>query len=1223
MANDLNRSIKIYIDNQEALQSASNLEAKINQLRQSLAALDNAGQKGSSAYNKQARELKSAEATLAKYRASVEDTRRVLNNLSGATYKELQTVRAKLLQSLKNETRGTEEYTQKLKVLKAVESELGKASAELNSSLGRRNSLMSSASDKFNKYFGIVTSFLASVTGMSLAFRKLAEDVAHQDDVYSDVMKTTGMTREQVKALNDEFKKMDTRTAREELNNLARDAGKLGMTSKQDILDFVEAGNMLNVALGEDLGDGAIKNIGKMADTYRKSTKEMQESGLKETMLSIGSAINQLGASSTASEEYLVNFAQRMSGVAAQANISIQSILGYASAFDQSGQAVEMSATAFSKFIMKLLEEPDKFAKLAGLEVKEFTQLLQDDTNEAIKQVITSLNGKGGLQQLIPIFKDMHLDGTRAVQALAALATNIQNVEEAQQISNEAYAAGTSIVNEYNTKNNNLQAQLEKKQQAFKDAALELGERLNPALIKTTGLFTYLVKLLPSVLDFIGRHTVGLGVLLYTTHTKLAAAATAIHNGLIALGSKFVTAYKAGVLLLSAAKATLAGNTATAAASMRLFNTVVRANPLGLFLTALTAVVGAIAMFATETSKSEQNLNDFNAEMLNEQKNLNALFTAYKNANEGTAEKNRLLNIIKEKYGAYIKDLIDEQGRITNIDAAQKLANASLRESIALKFKNKAIDELNTEAFKEQAKMLTDIRKSLANAYGDDLAAEMVQSISDSMSNDSAGIQQIRSEIDKNLTKMAGDERWKSASQGGIFDNLVYKDLNLLMRNLKTVRDEIRETEAIYKPFIRSIETQVVANTGGGDTGGGDTGGGDTGDGDKGKSKKAYELQLEALDSYLAAEREKLKQQRADGLIEQDIYLTKLEALEAKYLEKKLDVIGLPEDKQREVMAKLLDYRIKILNELEAAEAEHNKTLAEEQDKADKERIDKANAFMNELAKANEAKFKEQLQKQIEQRQQLVNLTMSFSEEMGSMLTGMLIDNEDIVKSSLQNIVNMGLDLLKAQVEMAIAGATAQSLASAESVATWGAAGLAKAAVLVGLIEGVFAAAKAAISASFSTSGSGTSSGGDMGKRIYAQQQAEGKYDVVGADDGRLYQNVPYTGAAKTGFVYRPTLVGESGGELVVSSPDLRALQQHVNYPLILSALNDVRGGRVKQRAYGKYDALNGATLDASVINRLAAAVNALAARKLEINYYEFEQAQKTVGKYRSQASKK
>ena len=142
---------------------------------------------------------------------------------------------------------------------------------------------------------------------------------------------------------------MYTRTSREKLNNLAVDAGKLCITCKKDILGFVDAANQIDVAPGEDLGEGAIKNIGKIVNVFEKSTKDLESMDLKGKMLAVGSAINELGSGSTASEEYMVAFAGRIGGIATQAGITVDQVLGYASGLDQNMQALEVSATSRQK----------------------------------------------------------------------------------------------------------------------------------------------------------------------------------------------------------------------------------------------------------------------------------------------------------------------------------------------------------------------------------------------------------------------------------------------------------------------------------------------------------------------------------------------------------------------------------------------------------------------------------------------------------------------------------------------------------------------------------------------------------------------------------------------------------------------------------------------------------------------------------------------------------
>lgn len=184
----------------------------------------------------------------------------------------------------------------------------------------------------------------------------------------------------------------------------------------------------------------------------------------------------------------------------------------------------------------------------------------------------------------------------------------------------------------------------------------------------------------------------------------------------------------------------------------------------------------------------------------------------------------------------------------------------------------------------------------------------------------------------------------------------------------------------------------------------------------------------------------------------------------------------------------------------------------------------------------------------------------------------------DIVFDVVSQIIEAELIKVMASSTSAIMRATAEAMATPQSALTFGASGFATAAILTGAITAATVAAKAALKGllgkkkgSSDTSSSDSPSTGS----ITVKQRARGKYDVVGADDGRTYRNVPYTGPAQTGMVYKPTLVGERGPELVISAPDMQSLQKHINYPLIVEAIRDARSGRVPQRARGKYDSLD------------------------------------------------
>lgn len=82
---DLNRSIKIFIDNTDAMQKSDALKAKIAELRTEMTRLEAQGKKESRQYISTEKALRKHELTQSKYLNTVKETQRVLKNLSGAT----------------------------------------------------------------------------------------------------------------------------------------------------------------------------------------------------------------------------------------------------------------------------------------------------------------------------------------------------------------------------------------------------------------------------------------------------------------------------------------------------------------------------------------------------------------------------------------------------------------------------------------------------------------------------------------------------------------------------------------------------------------------------------------------------------------------------------------------------------------------------------------------------------------------------------------------------------------------------------------------------------------------------------------------------------------------------------------------------------------------------------------------------------------------------------
>jgi TP901 family phage tail tape measure protein len=575
--------------------------------------------------------------------------------IGSLSVKELQNRQKELNAILRNLPGDSPLYTQ----YKAQLDEVNQRMKELKGTAESTKFSLSKLTDGFNKYAAIGASVIASLTGITLTARKCVDEFAQMQEAESQVRKYTGMTSEQVSGLNEEFKKMDTRTARERLNELAGDAGRLGITAKNDVLEFVEAANMIDVALGEDLGQDAIKNIGKLADMFGDSERSM-----KENMLAIGSAVNEVAQNSSAAEPYLVEFSARMGGVAKQAKLSITDVMGFASALDQNMLRSEMASTALQGLILKLYQEPAKYAKIAQMDVKQFTMLMETDANEAVLQFLASLGKLGGMDKMAPVLKEMKLSGAEAAGVISALASNIEKVRKEQETANQAFIDGTSITNEYNVQNTTVQAELDKAKKRFKEIRIELGERLLPVMkyMVSTGSLT--VKGLVEVVSMFSEYknfilTAIIAITAYNTAAKLqwfwlnkVKTETGEYIIIQKLKLYWDKAVAASTWLYIAATSALTGKTRQAGLAMQAFFKILALNPFVSIATVVISVASALYLFsrrASEARRAQLLMND----VVNEAKsNITAeqteIESLLKIAKDETISKGERLKAIKK-----------------------------------------------------------------------------------------------------------------------------------------------------------------------------------------------------------------------------------------------------------------------------------------------------------------------------------------------------------------------------------------------------------------------------------------------------------------------------------------------------------------------------------------------------------------------------------------------
>lgn len=617
MANNTQTFIgRVLLDDKQAKQTIGLLEKQLEQVKQKKIDAFKKGE-DTGAFDK---EIKRINASLNTLRTSQERVNRTLGNLSSASYKELSVTMKTVQKQLRSGAveRNSEEWKRLQQKLKEVKREMN----AMNSESKETTSLWSRFVNVLNTNWGAVSQIIAAYAGLSMTIRKCAQAYADMEESMANVRKYTGQTDEEVRRMNEDFKRMDTRTAREQLNELAGSAGRLGITSKEMIEEFVDGADKINVALGDDLGEGAVDKIGKLAQMFG----EDKTKGLRGAMLATGSAINELAQNSSANAGYIVDFTADLSGVGIQAGMTQAQLMGLASALDQNMQEEATSSTVFSQLITKMFQEPAKFAKIAGIEVQKFTNLMKTNANEGLMQFLGAMKARGGFAEMAPMFEEMQLNGTRAVGVLSAVASHLDQVRTAQDLATQSYASGTSVINEFNVQNNTVQAQLDKAKKRFEDITVELGEQLIPVTRYAISTLSVGIRVLSTLITFSVTHVkqlavIGAAIAVCTALWYKETIAIKLRTAATAYATAVDKAYVATTNLLRAAIIALQATWALLTKGMQGYIVVMRAarlasltNPWAALVTVLTvvgvAVYGAVKAFTSYNEAMRNNTQE-------------------------------------------------------------------------------------------------------------------------------------------------------------------------------------------------------------------------------------------------------------------------------------------------------------------------------------------------------------------------------------------------------------------------------------------------------------------------------------------------------------------------------------------------------------------------------------------------------------------------------------
>lgn len=827
-----------------------------------------------------------------------------------------------LTRDVKKMTIGTEEYNKTVKSIAELNSILAehkkavRGVAEESETLGDK---LGGMADFFNKWYYSLQTGLDALGGITTTIRQSVNEYADMEEAMADVQKYTGQTSAQVHDMNEDFKQIDTRTSREQLNALAGAAGRLDITNKEMIEEFVDGADKINVALGDDLGEGAVEKIGKLAHMFGEDDKK----GLRGAMLATGSAVNDLAQSSSANAGYIVDFTADLSGVAIQAGMTQSQIMGLASALDQNMQEEATASTVFSQLITKMFQEPARFAALAGEDVKQFTTLLKTNANEALMKFLSAMQASGGFDKMAPLFSEMKLEGTRAVGVLSSVASHLDQVREAQTVAFNAYNEGSSVLDEFNVQNNTVQAGIDKAKKQFLDLSIELGEKLLPLVQQGISTGSLAVKSLSAITNFVISHRRALITLTATVAAYVAGVKLSVlWNKRAVATEKMLVIWHAiqdkWLMTIMLRHAVLNGAMSKTVALQKMLNIVIGANPLGAFLAVITAVTTALVLY-------RQKLDD------------------------AAIAQNKINDIKKE---AAAKSAEEETHIRTLIDAAKD-------ETLSMDERRKAVNKLNqiipnynaqldttTGKYKASKKALDGYLQSLQRKYELEGAKDELKRIGSEIAKERVNLRKATEDLKKaqdrsrkaNNSAVYMPTTWQAGigiATSTLSEERAVSDSNEKLRKLYAERKGITEVYGsdLEKDAANSNpnSTSTTQSGSGGDSETNSSSHESTKSDPEVERQKLVQKELDSITADYETKRTQAKQAYLDGTIAtQEDYNRKVEDLEIEELNKKLEVAGLEPKKRAEIEKKILDYKVKLYDQLREIEQSFGDTEAEQ-----------------------------------------------------------------------------------------------------------------------------------------------------------------------------------------------------------------------------------------------------------------------------------------------------
>ena len=428
---------------------------------------------------------------------------------------------------------------------------------------------------------------ILGAAGVAFSLAQPIRQAIEFESAMSDVRKTVDFdTPEQFAQMQQDILKMGRTLplAHEGLAALVAAGGQAGL-AREELAKFAEDAAKMATAFDGLSADEA----GKMMANWRTAFKMSQDE-----VRALSDQINYLSNVTASDTTTISDIVTRVGALGDVAGVSSASIAAIGTTMASVGVGSDVAATGIKNFMLSLVageaatkSQREAFEKL-GLDSKKVSKDMQKDSEKTILKVLQGVSKLSKAEQATTL---QQLFGKESIGAIAPLLTNLDNLKNNLDAVSDSTKYAGSMQKEFEARNATTANTLQLTKNRVAELGINIGSILLPGLNKTLEVIN---PLLGKVADFANENKTLIGVIggvvfglasLKIASLALGYAWTFVTGGALILQKAYLALRSSAILAAVATKGW--------AAAQWLFNAAMTANPIGLIVAAIAAVIAA------------------------------------------------------------------------------------------------------------------------------------------------------------------------------------------------------------------------------------------------------------------------------------------------------------------------------------------------------------------------------------------------------------------------------------------------------------------------------------------------------------------------------------------------------------------------------------------------------------------------------------------------------